>query len=414
MMARLWSLIAWMPPKARHYIFLFPLAVLISAGISIYRASDRASTFSSRGRLAFAGRINFAEGNPVNNDAMAVFGTQLELMTGEDLRERAMLRLRVEFPQAMERPRLEAHVVPRTTIFELTATADQPKYVQRYLDLLMEEFIGMRREQRLISSRSVMDQISKEITRLDSLLAQQETELFNFKQQRNIIFWEQQSNTAARFLSQLKNREAQLRMELKMTEVSRPEADRSAATRSLFMLEGAERIDSATSRPASSTSSTYAATHRQKLRELETELEDARRIFLPKHPSYQKLEAEISREKRLLALVEREATEANQAQTVALQGELATIQTSMGEWEQKALESSRIMAEHQKLENAVSRTRELYKRMVASLQNIDFAKASTTTWCRSCSAPANSRKTNRVWPLRCARASSWVPWPDSS
>lgn len=374
MMARFWSLIAWMPPKARHYIFLVPIALLVTAAVVIERASDRASTFSSRGRLAFAGRINFSEGNPVNSDAMALFGTQLELMTGEDLRERAMIRLRVEIPAATERPRLDARVVPRTTIFELTATADKPAYVQRYLDLLMEEFIGMRREQRLISSRSVMDQISAEIARLDTLLSQQETELYNFKQQRNIVFWEQQSNTAARFLSQLKNREAQLRMELKMAEVSRPESERSAATRSLFSPDASERTEGVAARPGSGAASDYAASHRQKLRELEAELEDARRTFLPKHPTYQKLELDISREKRLLALVERDAAEAAKAQTLALQGELATLQTSMGEWEQKALESGRIMAEHQKLENAVSRTRELYQRMVASLQNIDFRK----------------------------------------
>lgn len=405
MFSRLWSLVTWMPPKVRHYVFLLPLALVVSAGLAIDRASGRSSTFDSRGRLAFTGRITFAEGNPVNNDMMAVFGTQLELLTGEELRERAMIRLRVESPDATVRPELAARIVPRTTIFELTTTAAKPTHVQRYLDLVMEEYIGMRREQRLISSRSVMDQISSEIARLDKLLAQQETELFNFKQQRNIVFWEQQSNTAARFLSQLKNREAQLRMELKFAELGGPESGRDEAAPRLPSVEIGDRADTALVRPAAAPTaggSNFAGTHRQRLRELENEMEDVRRTYLPKHPTFQKLEMEITREKRMVALLDQEAAVASKGRLAALQNELSTLQTSMGEWEQKALESGRIMAEHQKLEYGLTRTRELYQRMVASLQNIDFRKGVDDDMVQILqrASKATENKPSLVGPLR--------------
>ncbi|MBI5691815.1 MAG: AAA family ATPase [Verrucomicrobia bacterium] len=369
------NLSAILSGKARTYLFIVPLGMIVGGAWSAYRASGLPSTFSSSGRLVMSGRLNFSEGNPVANDFMAVLGTQLEILTSEELRERAMIKLRLEHPDAMVRPDLGARQVPRTTIFELTATSGGPTHVQRYLDLVMEEYITMRREQRLVSSRSVMDQISGEIARLEKILNEQEAELFRFKQQRNIVFWEQQSTTAARFLSQLKNREASLRMQLRLAEL----LDRGAVTDSLASRVGALELGEAVSaRPRTETSGpsrgSAVTVQRLKLRELEVEFEAMREVFRPKHPRFQKLEGDIAKLRRLVGLLETEDAAAFRREVDGIRSELETILASMGEWEAKVLESTQIEAEHQKLQSTTARTRDLYQRLVASLQNIDFRK----------------------------------------
>lgn len=369
-----WNLSAFLPAKARSYLWLLPVGAVLGGAISLYRSSGLPSTYLSSGRIVISGRLNFSEGNPVANDYMSVLGTQLEIMTSEELRERAMIRLKLEQPAAAVRPDLSARMVPRTTIFELSATSASPAYVQRYLDLVMEEYIAMRREQRLVSSRSVMDQISGEITRLEKILNDQEAELFRFKQQRNIVFWEQQSTTAARFLSQLKNREASLRMQLKLAELLDRGADKEALTQRAGSLEISDAGAAGRARPAAPAAGAGLAAQKLRLRELEIERDAVAKIFLPKHPRFRKVEEELAKLRRLVGLLEQEDASSYRGEVDAMRSELQTILNSMDEWEKKVLESSKIEAEHQKLLGSVTRTRELYQRLVGSLQNIDFRK----------------------------------------
>lgn len=370
-----WNLSSFLPAKARSYLWVLPVCAVAGGAIALYRTSDLPSTYQSSGRLVISGRLNFSEGNPVANDFMNVLGTQLEILTSEELRERAMIRLKLERPEAAVRPDLAARMVPRTTIFELTATSGAPTHLQRYLDLVMEEYIAMRREQRLVSSRSVMDQISGEIARLEKILNDQEAELFRFKQQRNIVFWEQQSTTAARFLSQLKNREASLRMQLKLAELLDRGADKEALAQRAGSLEitdtGGVRARGSGAVPAGLAG---LAAQKVRVRELEIERDALAKVYLPKHPKFRKVEDELAKLRRLVGLLEQEEIGAFKSEVDGMRSELQTILASMDEWEKKVLESSKIEAEHQKLQGSVTRTRELYQRLVGSLQNIDFRK----------------------------------------
>ena len=374
MFRSIFALSAFFPAKVRCYLLLGPLGAIAGGAVAVYRTADQQSSYSSSGRLVISGRLNFSEGNPVANDFMSVLGTQLEILTSEELRERAMIKLRLERPELTVRPNLSARQLSRTTIFELTATSGTAAPVQRYLDLAMEEYIAMRREQRLMSSRSVMDQISSEIARLEKILSEQETELFHFKQQRNIVFWEQQSTTAARFLSQLKNREASLRMQLKLAELLERGGVKDLAAH-VAALQLADVSEATRVRMAGAPGASGAlAAQKLRLREMELERETLGRVFLPKHPRYQKIEDEVAKVRRLVALLEQEDAATFQTEVAGLRSELETILASMDEWEKKVLESSQVEAEYQKLQSTTTRTRELYQRLVGSLQSIDFRK----------------------------------------
>ncbi len=365
---------SFLSAKARAYLFLVPLGIVCGTGYAAYRFSKLPTSFQTTSRIVISGRLNFSEGNPVANELLSVLGTQLEIMTSEELRERAMLKLRLEQPWATIRPDLSARQLPRTTIFELTATGSTAPYLQRYLELAMEEYVAVRREQRLDSSRSVMDQISSEIARLEKTVAEQEAELFRFKQQRNIVFWEQQSTTAARFLSQLKNREASLRMQLQLFSLLEHSGDRENAVEhaAAFAIES-DALPSRARAPRSAAGDAAAA-QKLRLRELELEREILAGTFRPKHPRYQKVEAEITKARRRVRFVEEEDAAALKVEVQGLRGELETIRGAMDEWERKVLESSQVEAEHQKLQAGLARTRELYQRLIASVQNIDFRK----------------------------------------
>ena len=111
-----WNLSTFLPAKARAYLLLVPAFTVVGAAVALHRSSGLPSTFQSTGRMVVSGRLNFSEGNPVANDFMSVLGTQLEILTSEELRERAMIKLKLERPEAAVRPDLAARMVPRTTI----------------------------------------------------------------------------------------------------------------------------------------------------------------------------------------------------------------------------------------------------------------------------------------------------------
>lgn len=374
MQLRRLNLSVLVPPKVRAYLFLLPITIIGFVIFEVRRQNQTPVAYQTDGRLVISGRFNISDGSPVSNDFMSALGTQIEIMQSEELRERAMMKLRLEQPKAKIRPDISAILVPRTTIFQLTATSSSPEHIKRYLELAMEEYIAVRREQRLVSSRSVMEQISGEIARLEQMLATQEAELFQFKQRRNIVFWEQQATTAARFLSQLKNREASLRMQLNLVgRLDRGAVKESRQNRISTLETSASGELNNRPMPASPPKGQLAL-QLSRLRELEVERDTLARVFLPKHPKFQHVETEISKVTRLISLLEKDDETAYRQEVEGMRSELDTIVESMADWETKVLESSQVEAEHQKLQSTLTRTRELYQRMVGSLQNIDFRK----------------------------------------
>jgi capsular exopolysaccharide synthesis family protein len=352
-------------PRARRYGWVVILCAVVGGVISALQVWRIPDAYVSEGRMIVSGRVNLPNAQSVYSEELANFlGTQLEIMRSEQVTSRARQRLQLERPGLTGDAQLSVGVVQRTSIFQLSATSANRDYARAFLDALMREFIEFKRERRLAVSQNTIEQIASEITRLERELNEAEQQLLVFRQKHNIGYWEQQSASSAKYLSELKDREAKLRLQLSLLDNWKKATSAEGIASSGKIAPG---VDQLSARPE-------LAAARQRLISLQIELEQRGAVLKPAHPKMQTLQRELERQNRLISMLEKQLSQDELERRAAINAELASIATAETEWEAKVAESSRIEAEYQRHRSTIDRTRELYNRLVASLQTVDLSK----------------------------------------
>ncbi len=352
--------------RLKRYAWIIVVGAIIGAIWSYVAAMRRPIEYVSNARMFVSGRVNIPDASSAYSEELANYlGTQTEIMRSHEVVSRARQRVLLEQPGIEGDARLDIRVVQGTSIFTLSATGGKADYCRAFLDAVMSEFTQFKRERRMVTSQTTIEQISTELTRLENEITAQEQNLLRFKERNNVSYWEQQSVSSAHFLSELKAREASLQMQLSvMDSWEKVAAERNLTDKAEFGANGAITFsDSADS-----------AQTRQQLNALIIERDELLEMLRPVHPKIIRLNDEISRHEKLIALNKRTLLENRNERKAAMQSELNGLAKSISEWEVKSLESSRIEAEYQKIRGTLDRTRDLYGRMLASLQNLDTRK----------------------------------------
>lgn len=353
-------------PRTLRYVWLLVLGALVGAVWSYVRVVREPVAFSSGARMFVSGRVNVPEASSAYSEELANYlGTQTEIMRSQEVQARARQRVELERPGLKGDARLDIRVVPQTAIFSLSATSGNGDYARVFLDALMQEFIQFKRERRMVTSQATIEQISAELTRLEREISEREQELLTFKERNNILYWEQQSVESARFLADLKARDASLRMRLSVMDAW----ERTAAAN---RLGGAAQIGAGGGVELSE--STELTQARLRVDELSLERDMLLRGLRPTHPKVVRLNEEIARLERVVALGAGRENARRKEQRLAIEAELEGLANSMKEWEARSLESSRVGAAYDKIRSSLDRTRGLYDRLLGSLQNLDARK----------------------------------------
>ena len=381
------------PARALRYAWLVAIGAVIGAVWAYVVALRQPVEYISTARMFVSGRVNIPEASNAYSEELANYlGTQVEIMRSQEVGYRARQRVSLEQPTLKGDARLDIRVLPGTSIFNLSATGGDPVYTRAYLDAVTIEFSQFKRERRMVSSQATIEQISTELTRLEKEINTQEQSLLRFKERNNVNFWEQQLVASARFLADLKSREAALNMQLSIMD----SWERTAAERGL-----AGNAEIGETGAVSVSSSPELSQTRQRLDTLTIEREELQQVLRPAHPKLKRLDEEISRLQKVIALGVSKSHERRKERRAAMQSELEGLAKAITEWDSKSLESSRIEAEYQRLRGALERTRELYNRMLGSLQNLDTRKSVDqelvqTLQTASPAAPVDARVRSRI------------------
>ena len=354
------------PPRAWRYAWIVAVGAIIGTVWAYVVAVRKPVEYASTSRMFVSGRVNIPEASSAYSEELANYlGTQAEIMRSQEVVYRARQRVQLEQPGIKGDARLDIRILTGTSIFTLSATGDNADYSRAFLDAIMAEFIQFKRERRMVTSQATIEQISAELTRLEQETNTQEQALLRFKERNNISYWEQQSLSSARFLADLKAREASLRMQLSvMDSWERVSAERGLAGNAEIGENGAVSV----------ADSPELSLARQKVDALTIERDDLLRGLRPAHPKIMRLNEDISRQEKIIALGLRKVQERRKERRAAMQSELDGLAKAIADWDAKSLESSRIEAEYQKIRNALDRTHDLYSRMLTSLQNLDTRK----------------------------------------
>lgn len=353
-------------PRNRAYSPLIPLCISVACVWSAYRTFQQPERYASTGRILVSGRMNLADSNTYMEELNNFIGTQIEIIRSEALATRARQSLLSTQPALAGSVSIEASWLRGTAIFLVNATGSEPRYTEAYLNALLQQYIESRSDRRIETSLDAMQKLREEILRIERNLTEQETELYAFKEKHNMIYWGRQSTDAGQYLSELMLREADLELRLRMAENLRTDpasgtADRRAAA-------GDPKAKGGPPRDAS------IPVLRRQLFERLLDREQLLAIYKPAHPKISALNLEINKQQRLLDQLLSEEEALGQAGLASMRSELAGVRESIKDWETKALDSTRTEAEHERLQTSLNRTRDLYSRLINSLQSVSVGK----------------------------------------
>lgn len=350
------------------------LAVVIIAvaaqAILIHLAPPK---YVSIGRMIVAIKLSIQEGSVYNEELSNFLGTQAALMQSSEVISRAHERAKALKPTALASPvQLAVSVLPKTTIFVLRGTGDNPEYTQAFLQSCMEEYIALKKKMRTQTSDNTVAGLTEEVLRLERELRKCDDEMAAFAGTNSVVLLQEQGNSAGNYLSSLNQKLAGLKFEYELLKALNLDQNLERRDRKVDLLpDDPSATAAAAGRVASDTDYLKA---KQGLVMLRAELAEMSEFLRPQHPKMKTLTEDIARRERLLETYRQQGKDDLDNKRTALAVQIEKLQQEIKEWDTKLLEISRKTAEYQRLKANSQRTQALYDRLLATLQTLDVNK----------------------------------------
>lgn len=356
------------------------LAVGLTAGIGY--VFSKPPTYVSKARMWETVKLHLPEGGLFAEDVQTFLGTQTELLQSATLRELALVRLRaasnhVAIPVGKNGQPLSVAVrvaqASHSSVYLLEATSASSAYAQAYLDALMYVYLEYKKNIRKEVSGETLASISEQVQRTERDLKTEQDILMVFQRTNNLAILQQEGATAGGYLTTLKTKVSDLQLEDRLLKATQDEQDIAKAGGTNAV---ANWID-APSLTGSASSSSAPSEHQNAAKELELLkiLRDRLSKYLrPKHPKIVKLDAEIDRGQKLTEIFRRQNREQLGISRQTTQLKLASVLSSIKEWETKVVEANTRIAEAERLKLNVQRVQSVYDRLVALVQNVGISR----------------------------------------
>ena len=346
------------------------LTTAIGLGLQAWMVLSAPPKYQSSGRLMVSGKIALPDGAVYSEEAANFFGTQLELLQSSEVARRADARVMALNPNLEKVPvNLYASIIPKTSIFAVTAQGLQPQQTKAYLDAVMDEFIAYRRSMRSDKSDVTLSAITDQVVDLEKDLRKAEEELFNWQKENNLVFLQEEGNSAGVYLAQLNRQLANLRTEYQLLETLSLEQNLERQGQLENVVDANKDGVGAIMRGFGPASDYLKA--RQELQLLRAQYVEMGVNLKPRHPKMAELDQRIGLQERLMEIFQGQTSEQFNSQMDSLRVQIQNNEKGIKEWEVKALDLSRRLGEFERLKSEVERRKGLYERLLASVQSVD-------------------------------------------
>ncbi len=347
------------------------LTTAIGLGLQAWLVLSTPPQFTSQGRLMVAGKIAIPEGASYNEEAANFFGTQLELLQSAEVAKRANARVAALNPDLERIPvRLSAVVLPKTSIFLVNATGSEAPQTKAYLDAVMEEYIAYRRTLRSEKSDVTLSAITDQLVELEKELRQSEDAVLEWQKQNNLVFLQEEGNSAGAYLAQLNRTLANLRTEYQLLETL--SVEQNLERRSQVKAEATDPQLSGMMRSFGPAGAYLSA--KQEMQLLRAQAIELGAVLKARHPKMQAIEQKIALQQRLIDIYQNQTVEQFKTQMESLRVQIASTEKAIKEWEVKALDLSKRLGEFERLKAKVGRLKGLYDKLLGSVQNVDVSR----------------------------------------
>jgi polysaccharide biosynthesis transport protein len=353
------------------------LGLFVGAWI-IFQAPN---AFLSTSKMMLAGKLNLAQNAVYSEDTNNFYGTQIQLMQSDEVKTGAEALVRATHPELQPvKVNLTVTQRPRTSIFELEAIGPSPDYTQAYLNAVMQKYLDVKKGMRADEGSHVTTAITEQLVQVEKDLRNGEDEMLEFQKDNNIGLLQGEGNSAAAYLVKLNQQFAQLKTEYDLLSLLdldqnldrqqtsiKPADDNSAPTQDdqgmPFTDVGPE--------------GEYLKA-KQAVQLLKAERDTLSKDLRPKHPKIIKLNDEIDKQEKLIALYRQDAIEKLDTRRKSIGKQMENLKSNIAEWEKKALDLSQRLAQFNRLKDKVDRQKTLYDRLTNSLKDVNVSQVTDT------------------------------------
>jgi polysaccharide biosynthesis transport protein len=395
------------------WVLLLIFAVVL---IPIYLVSAGSpATFKSKAKMWLTGKLNLSEGRIYNEELVNFMGTQTELLRSQVIKQRALSKLEstnVPLPVAekgitswlprarrgalnvwgalspssrapkAERVdgfpfRLEVREAPKSSILELEVIGGEPDSTRAFLNALMAEYLEFKKEIRARTSDRALLSVSDQVAQLAKELEAQQEKMHAFQMSNNVVFIQEQGNSAASYLALVNKQLADLRTELQLLRMLQPEqlmeigakAKNVPANQALPMEASAKEL---VANLAGSQADLFRA--KQQINLLKFKRDELSQFLRPTHPKIVKLNENIALQEKVAQTSRDESVKQLSERRQAVELEIKSLETSSAEWDVKAIDASRKMADYERMRHGLSRLQAAYDRLLGLIQTVDVSK----------------------------------------
>lgn len=369
----------------RRYWWVIPFAIALGISFKAIESFLKDPFYKSTAQMIVSGRIALPENDVYAEERDNFLGTQIELMLSDQVQARAVERVRLVNPDlhdtlmateayqvdGLDALNTEADVKRDTSIFVLKAFTPNAEYTQAYLDAVMEEYINRRVEMRSKTSERTYDALVAQLKVLEKEVDDGEDAIVDFQQRNNIVFIQEQGSAASAYLSELKRGLAELNTESRAlgSILNDDSEQKSLLLDQLYGGEGA--VSTGNSADDSDDGGQSYVLSKEQLKVLHAQLEEFSIYLKPKHPKIIGLKNQIERTENQLEIQRSQALDRIRERQLVVQNKLKNLSVEIEIWEKSALENGRLIAEFERLQSRLARSKAAYVSSQDSLQAID-------------------------------------------
>jgi capsular exopolysaccharide synthesis family protein len=365
-------------------------ALMLSVPVPVWWLTVNAPpAYESKARMWLPGKLDIREGRLYTEELIDYLGTQAELLRSPEVQKRALVRLhgaatpdtsalktngtaRPAFPF-----QVEVEEARKSSTLELRAVGAEPDSTRAFLNYLMEEYLSFKRDARVKISERVTASMAAQVAELERGLAAQQEKLHAFQSSNNIVFLQEQGNSAGSYLAMLNRRHANLQTELNLLRKLLPEQwietkaghGTASATESLVE-EG--KVREMLASLAGPQNELFKAN--QQIQLLKAKRDELARYLKPQHPKILKLNEDIQTQEKLAQISRDEAVKQMTHRQQAIEVEVQNLESAFEEWDAKAIKASRKLADYERIRQDFQRIQAAYDKMLALIQTVDVSR----------------------------------------
>jgi capsular exopolysaccharide synthesis family protein len=376
--------------RTRWWVLVICVGLALAAAAAYFRQA--APLFVSVGQMIVSVKLNVQQGSFFTEDFNNFLGTQAALMQGTEVINRAHDRLASQNPKLPAQPvTLVVNVVPKTTIFLLRATGENPEYTKKFLQACMEEYIGLKKEMVTHTSDTTIAALTDQMLQLEPVIQKSGDAVAAYLATNDAALL-QEASAVQTYLASLYQQVAVVQSEYVMLQSLSLDQDilleqnqspilnlamGSPAPGNLTTGNGASVNNGLSGQSPSFGANTIGMeylTIKQQILLAKADQERFGKYLKPKHPEMIALSRQLDRLEQMSAIYRDQNRDEVEAQKLALTLSITNLQNQAVDWGKQNLVLMRKSAQYDRLKAKTERLQALYDSLLGTMESLDVNK----------------------------------------